>query len=75
VTGVAGVKKTLTLDGRERIEYLDVTRCNRCFVGVLFFDDVSVFLAGRKTGKETGKTGSKEAESDGRGERYTAGWL
>jgi hypothetical protein len=59
--GAVDVKKTLTLDGRERIEYLDVTRCNRCFVGVLFFADVLFSLAGRKTGKETGKEASGEA--------------
>jgi hypothetical protein len=58
--GAVGVKKTLTLDGRERIEYLDVTRCNRCFVGILFFDDVSVFLAGRKTGEKAGKEAGGE---------------
>lgn len=33
----------------------DVTRYNLRVVGVLFFDDVSVFLAGREAGKETGK--------------------
>lgn len=73
MTGAVGVKKTLTLDGRERIEYLDVTRCYRYPVGVRFFADVLFSLAGRKTGKETGKEVGGEAEGDGRGERYTAG--